>query len=188
MLESRYVIDENESVAVQMMFSLFASGKNCLEISKELFSKGYTSRGSNTPIPQQTIYNILRNERYAGTYIWAESGKKKRKHRVSTKNIEEVRIANGIPQIVDATTFAKVRMMMNSIHKSNKAKVPYVLTGKLKCGCCGKFLHGAASFNKSHKRYTFYRCGSAANCGTTIRQEYIERATAELLCAVLESV
>ena len=186
-----YVIKDEEAEAVKIMFECALLGQNIPEIIDTLTQTGYFTR-ENKPFSPQTVYRMLRSVKYKGTYLYNEEGGKKSSKGVLKGDYDEVRIANGIPQIVDEETFDKVQALLgNTTTKKNTNNVSsYILTGLLKCGCCGNSMHGYASIGgRCKKRYTNYTCrgGKSRNaCGLLIRQEYIERATAILVSNVLE--
>ena len=52
-----------------MIFEMYALGKSYSNIVDELESKGYLSKRGKK-IGKNALYWILRNERYAGYYVW----------------------------------------------------------------------------------------------------------------------
>lgn len=190
-VEKQYVINEKEAEAVKIMFNGIIRGLTIPEIIDALTQTGYFTRDKK-PFSPQTIHRILRNVKYKGTYLYNEVGGKKSSRRVLRGEFEEVRINNAIPQVIDEKTFDKVqKLLRNKKRKPQKAKKgPYILTGLIKCGCCGCSMHGYASIGGMYKkRYTNYTCrgGQSRNaCGLMIKQEFLEKATATLIVKVLE--
>lgn len=189
-INKEFFIEETEAPAVRLMFNGIISGLTIPEIIKTLTSKGYLTR-ANKPFSPQTIHRILRSEKYKGTYLYNRSDGRKRKNRVLKRHYDEVRINDGFPKIVDPNLFDKVQVLLCKTTKKTSplAKEPYVLTGVLKCGCCGNTMHGYASIGgKYKKRYTNYTCRGGKSrdfCGLSIRQEYIEMLTANVIISVL---
>lgn len=191
-INKRYAIDENEAPAVRMMFKLVLSGKTIPDIIEIITKSGYYTRDCK-PFTQQTVHRILRSVKYKGTYLY---NRKDTNHKPKVLRIkyDEVRIENAIPAVVKPDVFDKVQEMLcrRTPKSSPRATEPYLLTGLLKCGCCGKPMHGYSSFGgHSRKRYTRYTCkssGSRNTCGLSIRQEYLERATAELIINVVQGI
>ena len=62
----KFVIDEMEAETVRFMFDQFSKGIVVREIIERLAAKGILIRGK--PFPMNTVYKILRNEKYTGTY------------------------------------------------------------------------------------------------------------------------
>lgn len=117
-------------------------------IIDELNRRGFkTKRGCD--FGKNSLYEILRNERYAGTYVYNKSvsvGADGRWNRHQTRNEDEIiRIEGGIPAIISKEDFQKVQQKMaERKHKSAilKAKQEYLLSGKIKCGECGSTYAG----------------------------------------------
>ena len=191
-IEGLYTINKDEEKAVKMMFDGVIAGQTIPEIIESLTSKGFFTRKQKAFAPQ-TVHRILRCVKYKGTYLYNDKNAKKRKDRVLRLKFDEVRIPNGMPGIIDENTFDTVQRLLNTkTPKPAESKSTYSLTGKITCGCCNNTMHGYASFGGKNKiRYTNYTCrgGNARNaCNLSIRQEYIERATAVVIKNVLDTI
>ena len=72
---SDIVLDEKDSVGAKLIFDRVLENKNYNEICDELTAKGFkTSYGNN--FSPTTLLNILRNEKYTGTYVFGKYKKK----------------------------------------------------------------------------------------------------------------
>lgn len=68
----RLVINEHEAEAVRIIFKMFVRGEGYLTIADELNRLGYkTKRG--TDFTKTSFYNMLRNEKYIGNYVYNRS-------------------------------------------------------------------------------------------------------------------
>jgi site-specific DNA recombinase len=110
------------------------------------------------------LYDILRNERYVGTYIYNKSvshDSDKKFNRHASKNADEIiRIKGGLPQIISEEDFNKVQLLMNNRKRraaAYKAKEEYLLSGKIICGECGSTYAGNARRSKNCT-YISYTC------------------------------
>ena len=189
-VENKYVVDENEVPAVKMMFQEISSGASIKEVISKLTSCGYLTRKTRKPFSYNSVYGILKNEKYKGIYLYNKKDGRKRKFRVSQDNYDEIRIENGIPQIIDEETFSKVQVALTlRKRKSSLSKEEYLLTGYLVDGKTGIKMHGEVSYGgSSHKRYTRYCAKRDMGSGIQIRQEYIEKATAKVMMSVLNKI
>ena len=87
---------------------------------------------------------------------------KRNSHKTKNKG-EIIKIKDGMPAIVDTETFCIVqkRMQSNTRNASNKAKEPYLLSGKIFCGSCGAAMVGHTSCSGRNKtKYSTYNCGT----------------------------
>ena len=185
-----YAINEEEAPAVRMAFDLAIKGMSIPQIALELEKNGYLNREGRR-FPSNTIWNILKNEKYKGIYIYDKEGGRKRKFRVAKEDFGEVRKTTGMPQIVSEEVFNKAQQALSKKGKKkpDRTTQTYFLTGVLKCGSCGNLMHGEASVGgSSHKRYSYYKCPRGSGCNTKIRKEYIERATAVVLADAFNKV
>ncbi len=161
----KYEINEYEAEAVKLIFKMYLEEEGYTAIINELNRRGFkTKRGKN--FGKNSLYEILRNERYTGTYIYnksvaVDSSGKWNRHQ--TKNEDEIiRIEGGVPQIISKEDFLKVQAkMVARKHKtaSFKAKHDYLLSGKIKCGeCASAYAGNARRPDKKNPLYISYNC------------------------------
>lgn len=183
----KYVINEYEKPAVQMIFNGICEGKGYNQIINELNKEGYRTR-NNKPFGKNSIHEILRNEKYRGVYIFNRASAKdyrgKRNNHLNKYDDEVIRIEGGIPAIIDDETFEAVTRIITSRKKlspSKAAKENYLLAGKIFCGECGNSMSGNRKFSGRNKRlHVTYRCNTRTSKTSTecsnkeLRREYIE--------------
>ncbi len=157
----RIVIDEPAAEVVRYIYDEYSKGEYARNIISHLTEKGIYFKGK--PFGKPTVYNILRNEKYSGTY----------------KHGEEV-IDNMYPQIVPTEIFYKVRKILDA-NKYGKTslQVDYLLRQKLICGNCGQPMNGESGSNKSGVKCFYYKCNGRKkrinNCNkATVRKDVIE--------------
>ncbi|MFR5876934.1 MAG: recombinase family protein [Eubacterium sp.] len=141
--EQQFEINLETAPIVQSIYEMYASGKTVAEIIRELNAQGYKTSMGNS-FNQNSLHTILKNKRYLGYYIY-----------------RDYEIPNAIPQIIDNNLFNKVQAIMNRNRKapaSSKAKVQYLLTTKLFCGCCKEMMTGYSARGKQGKVYHYYIC------------------------------
>lgn len=170
----RYEIEGSEADGVQYIFKSVTEGKGYDRIIRELNAMGYKTR-KGLPFGKNSIHEILRNEKYAGVYIFNRAAEMnicgmRNNHQKKTGN-EIIRIENGMPAIIDRKTFDTVAAIISSrkhSDESGQAKETYLLTGKIICGECGKAFGGARKFSGRSKRlYVTYRCYNRDKTGDT---------------------
>lgn len=98
----------------------------------------------------------------------------------------DIRIEDGIPAIIDKDLFEAVqrRLTKNSEAPARgKAKVDYLLAGKLFCGHCGNSMNGESGTSKTKTVHNYYTCYSRKRNHTCdkkpLRKEFIERIVVE---------
>ena len=149
----KYVINEDEAKIVKEIFDLYVNkGKGLMDIAIEMNKKGYKTR-LHRPFKQTSIYDILRNNTYIGTYTFKIE-----------KTEEFYEYEDAIPQIIDKEVFNKVKEISsrNSKHKGTySAKENYYLSGLIVCKECGRNYVGTKTTRrKNGKTYTYrkYKC------------------------------
>lgn len=161
----KYVINEFESEAIKLIFKMYIDGSGYGQISNELNRKGYkTKRGGK--FGKNSLYEILRNEKYTGVYIYNKSvhpDENGKFNRHAYKSDDEViRIEGGIPQIISKEVFQIAQQKMKERkHRTAafKAKQDYLLSGKIVCGECGSTYAGNSRKSVHHKPlYISYNC------------------------------
>lgn len=193
----RLEIDKEEALAVKFIFQSVLDGKGYTYIIKELNERGMkTKRGK--AFGKNSLYDILRNEKYCGTYTYnrAESkiGTTRNNHR-SKSNEDIIRIENGVPAIVSKEAFQKVQEILNKrSNKSStaKAKEVYLLTGKVYCGECGAVYCGNRHrCGRSKTTMVTYRCNNRTAKTTVVcknkevNKHYLERFVLNVLSDII---
>jgi DNA invertase Pin-like site-specific DNA recombinase len=157
-----------------------------------------------------TIREILRNEAYVGTFVWAKRRLGKY-HRVAAGEIrprtdgagvkinpreERIIRPGAFPALVGEAVFARVQEKLTlrkkrtcSHRKTNGDR--YLLSGIVICGHCGKPMYGTAkSRTKAGKRYAYpkYICSSYQAIGRGSGCLYHTVDQAELLAFVMSKL
>ena len=140
-LDGRKIVsDEYQSEVVRYIYEQFSKGVYVKNIIKALNEKGVTHKGK--PLPRNTVYNILKNDKYLGIY----------------QHGEEI-VDNMYPQIVPTELYEKVRAIVNK-NKFGKRSVnaDFLLRHKIKCGYCGQSINAESGTAKNGTRVYYYKC------------------------------
>lgn len=138
----RYIINDYEAEAVRMIFRDVADGCGYNVVLNKLNAMGYRTRLGNT-FSKETLYEMLRNEKYNGVYVFSRAASKdelgRRNNHLDKPIEDQIRIPGGMPKIVDDETFARVQAILASRkrHGRRDGKRKYLLTGMVFCGLCG---------------------------------------------------
>ena len=156
-----YVINEEEARTVRLVYELYAKGYGYASIAKEVNAKGYKSK-SGGEFKKTSIYDILINEKYTGTFIFGKRvGKSNRKYKDDS---EIIRIENGIPRIVSDELYQSVKKMMSKRTKPRvNSKYDYILTGYMVCDKCGSPFVGGNRYKAKGKWVHVYSCNKKIN-------------------------
>lgn len=164
--DKQYVINEYEAETIRLIFKMKLAGKGYGAIADELNLLGRkTKRGR--PFGKNSLYEILRNEKYCGTYVYNQTPKKiagRRNNRVKKPEEEIIRIEDAIPAIISKSDWLTVNEMMdkNKTGPRNIDNSSYILTGVLRCGECGSAMTGFTVSKKGKNgeriRYRYYTC------------------------------
>lgn len=188
----KYEINSFEAEAVKLIFKMYLEGEGYTAIIDELNRRSFTTKRGK-PFGKNSIFEILKNEKYTGTYIYnktAPVGSDGKWNRHQTRNEDEIiRVEGGIPQIISKEDFKKVQeKMAERKHKSAsyKAKQEYLLSGKIRCGCCGSNFCGNARKSTENKPlYISYNCvkknGSVKCKNPGVKRDYIEQLVLDKL-------
>jgi len=193
----KYVINEYEAEAVRMIFRMYLDGSSYTEIIDALNAKGYRTRRGVT-FAKNSLYAILRNERYTGVYIYVKDSTKNSKGKYVRHGEYEpeavIRIPGGIPAIISEQEFQLVQAKMKERqHKAAKfsAKQEYLLSGKIYCGECGSpYAGNSRKPRPDHPLYISYKCTRRNQRDTKcnnpeINRDKLERLVLERLSEVL---
>ena len=139
----KLVVDPDTAHIVQEAFSLYANGESVAAICRKFNSAGYKT-AKNTEFNRSSFKAMFRNTRYIGTYTY-----------------KDIVIENGIPAIIDKELFETVQRRLSKTATAparGKAKVDYLLSGKLFCGHCGASMNGESGAGRHGKVYHYYSC------------------------------
>lgn len=157
----KVLIDEEQAKILRYMYEQYASGVYVKDIIAELTEKGIYYRGK--PFKRTTVYNLLRNEKYAGIL----------------RHGDEV-FTNIYPQIVPDEIYNIVREKIESNHYGkHDSTVKYLLKNKVHCGYCGHTIASDSGTAKSGEIKRYYKCTNrkhnAACRKTPIRKDVLEQ-------------
>lgn len=193
----KYIINEYEAEAVRLIFRMYLEGYSYTEIIDSLNTKGYHTR-RGIPFAKNSLYAILRNERYTGVYIYVKDSTKNPRGKYVRHGEYDpdavIRIPGGIPAIISEDDFHRVQAKMKERqHKAAKfsAKQEYLLSGKIYCGECGSpYAGNSRKPRPDHPLYISYKCTRRNQRDTKcnnpeINRDKLERLVLERLSGVL---
>ena len=136
-------VNQAEAETVIIIFSDYLSGHGRLAIANKLNELGLkTKQGKEWD--SRKIRDVLINEKYAGDLLLQKvyvHDHLEKKNAVNDGVLPQYYISNNHEPIIDRRTFEAVQMELerrSKIYKSSNTSVSYPLTGKIKCGICGK--------------------------------------------------
>ena len=156
----KVVIDDERAEVVRYIFEQYSLGVYVKDIIASLTARGIFNRGK--PFARNTVYNILKNEKYSGIY----------------RHNDEV-FENMYPQIVPLEIFERVRGKINANKYGKRSiEVVYLLRHKLKCGYCGQPISAECGTSKTGAKKRYYKCFGRKNHNgckkSMIRKDYLE--------------
>ena len=138
--DRKIVIDEEQAQAVRYIYEQFSKGAYVRQIIKALTAEGVSYHGK--PFAMNTVYNILKNEKYRGVYYHGEE-----------------RIDNMYPRIVSDEVFERVRKIVEANkHGKRSVAVTYLLRHKLVCGYCGQSVIAENGTSHTGEKKYYYKC------------------------------
>ncbi len=161
----RLAIDEATAKIVRDIFNWYGDGMRITDICQLLSERkictpsAYRLGKNNHQWSKDTVYKILSDERYTGTYIARKTKKVNydTKKRVSLPHKDWIVIKNHHEPIISSTLFEKVQKMkqkkksIKTKEELQKEKEGALLSGKIYCGHCHKKMQ-----RKGKKTFTYY--------------------------------
>jgi len=149
-------IVSEEAEIVREMYCLYVHERlSCHEIAGRLTRRQVPTRTGSGEWSPSTIKGILGSETYAG--VWHDNKHKRGKG----TNPTEDWIAVSVPPLVSRELWeaAQVQIATNRERLRRRPKYPYLLSGILRCGSCGRAFTGTTSVpSRGRKAYHYYRC------------------------------
>ena len=170
----KWALDPLTAPLVAEAFDRYANGETVAAICDDFNARGYrTAKGAK--FNKSSFKNIFRNEKYIGVYKY-----------------KDIRQENAVPRIVTDDVWAKVkaRLKVNEAAPARgKAKVPYLLAGKIFCGHCGSQMVGECGRSKNGRTYNYYSCAGRKthrNCNKKpVPKDWIESVVVQDALEVL---
>jgi DNA invertase Pin-like site-specific DNA recombinase len=170
--EKKVIIDEEKAEVVRFIFEQFANGVFVREIIETLTANGILHKGK--PFPMNTIYGILKNEKYSGTYMLGD------------EVVDKI-----YPPIISQEVFSRVRAKVDANKYGKRSiAVVYLLRHKIKCGYCGESIIAECGTSKMGDRRYYYKCHGRKNLHNGCKQKAFRKETLEqfVLDAILEEL
>ena len=149
--KNKIVIDEEAAPVVRRIFALALSGMSCRNIATLLNQEGIPTPATYANLPvarpgpytglwsSERISDMLQNETYIGNMVQGRSVKISYKSKKCLKqNPANWVVVEGTHEpLVDAETFRKVRMLVNSRRHTRSRTYDFLLKGLIFCHECG---------------------------------------------------
>lgn len=138
-------VDEETAPIVRYIFERYAAGASKTEIAAYLNDRGHRTK-SGTKFTVNSFRTILSNPKYIGVYHY-----------------DEVSVEDGCPALIEKELFDDVQKKTAATKRApahKKAKVEYLLNGKLFCGYCASPMVGDCGTSKTGERYYYYSCAA----------------------------
>jgi len=174
-------IDPLKARAVRIYFEGVRDSVSLPKIAETLNDLGYRTQAGRK-FTANSFATWAYNQKYLGNYVWNQTMPRDMdgKRTSRKKPVADHIIKKGvIPQIIEPELFWPVNALMKERQMKPgrmKAKVNYLLSGKIICGKCGTG-YNANAYRKrkdSDEYYRYYKC--SAKCGnTSVRKDDIEK-------------
>lgn len=149
--KNKIVIDEEVAPVVRRVFALALSGMSCRNIASLLNQEGIPTPATYANLPvakpgpytglwsSERISDMLQNETYIGNMVQGRSVKISYKSKKCLKQdpANWVIVEGTHEPLVDAETFRKVRMLVNSRKHTRSRTYDFLLKGLIFCHECG---------------------------------------------------
>ena len=151
-----YVHNENAKI-VKRIFEEFAMGCSKTDICERLNQEGYRNQRGKK-FNTRTLYDLLRNEKYIGNYVYTIDKKE-------TIRLDGIIKDHPIDRELWNTVQRLCKEASENVQSRHQAKHQYHLTGKAFCTCCNEHICGAGSKRsgghngkKDGKLNYYYKC------------------------------
>lgn len=166
--DHKLVINPATAHIVREAFELYANGETVADICRMFNAKGYrTAKG--VEFNRNSFKSMFRNKRYIGVYTY-----------------KDIEMEGGVPAIIDKELFETVSRRLSKNAEAparGKAKVDYLLAGKLFCGHCGGSMNGESGTSRTGAVHNYYTCYTRKRKHTCekkpLKKEWIEYIVAQ---------
>ena len=144
-VDKTVTIDEKTGPIARWIFEQYASGMGKKEIIDCLNAKGYKTNAGKS-FNYNSLQHTFSNKKYIGI------------HEFDGEEIEGI-----YPPLIDVELFNRAQVQLEKNRRAPaaaKAKVRYVLQGKIFCGLCGAHMVGDCGVNAQKVTYYYYACNN----------------------------
>lgn len=179
--ERRYVINEFEAAFVRKIFDAALAGSGFGAVIREMRDCGVVGKRGK-PIGYNQIYDILKNEKYTGVYIYTPVQAKGKAAQRAKNSPGAIRVEGAIPQIIEREKFEEVQKIM-ATRKHSGRHAEYLCSRLVYCAECGAPMHAIMT---KQGRYGYYYCSK--KCGApNVRMDDVDAAAIAYLREILSS-
>ena len=172
--DGHYIVNREEASVVCEIFERFANGDTIKEITDSLNSRGILTK-KQLKFTKSSLYTLLRNRKYLGTYIYGD-----------------ICVENAFEAIVTKELFDRAQNKMKvqrKAHPRKEGNTDFILTSKLFCGECGGAMIGDSGTGKNGTTHYYYKCGNAKRkkgCHKkAVRKDWIENVVIEYIMKII---
>lgn len=158
-------IDELTAPFVREAFRRYAAGASVAELVEDFNRRGWRT-ASGRSFSRSSFHRMFANERYIGIYRY-----------------DDIRLEGAVPALIEKDVWDAVQRRLSAVSDApgrGKAKVEYLLSGKVFCGHCGARLIGDSGTGKQGATHNYYSCYTRRRHHTCdkapIRQDVLEDA------------
>ncbi|MCY4623582.1 MAG: recombinase family protein [Chloroflexi bacterium] len=165
-------VDPDAAPVVKDAFEKALRGHGLKELCADFNRRGITIKGRRWH--RTTLHYLLTNEVYTGTAVWGRMLK-------GVKASDPVRVEGTWPALVSRETFDAVQRALHdrapAVQRPASVGSPFLLSGLLRCGHCGRSFTGQAA---KSGRYAYYVCTTLHRQGAgTCKARYLNAAKLE---------
>ena len=171
-MKKRLVVEPGEAGVVRKIFNVYLNGNKgqrlgMYGVARYLNEKGITYRGK--PWSSGRVNDLLQNSAYIGEYYF-----NKKDHKTGERKPKEEWILIKVDPIVEEKVFKRVKERRKGRSPVNVpprvVNSPTLLTGILKCGCCGA---GMTLATGKGGQYRYYKCTTRIKKGVGCDSENV---------------
>lgn len=164
--KGEYTIVEEEASTVRHMFDLYESGKSLLNVARTINAQGIRTR-SGAEWSATTVWGIIGNPTYCGTYRYNMRNEQKGAHEWSFRDDKDIVFnEDHHPPIITKEQFERCKEILDRRNskkrgtvKTYERKHTHIFAGLLTCGYCGSQM--TATIDRARKggwRPSIYLC------------------------------
>lgn len=160
----KWTINE-DAETIKRIFHEYLGGKPLRQIARDLTKEGLKTGKGKTTWRMDTLYRILRNEKYSGAILLLKTIRPRFMDK-SVKNRgqeEQYFIEDHHPAIISKEDWQKVQQEFNRQHRPERVKTgtrikePSVFAQKIVCGDCANYFIRQRETTKAPEKNDYYR-------------------------------
>jgi site-specific DNA recombinase len=160
-----YTINDDQAEIIRKIYAMVLKHHISIKGVQKMLKQNIIFSPTGKPLwPLSSLYNILTNKTYLGTFISMKYRYQKIgiKRKIVTERPKDEWITISVPPIIDKITFEQVQQQLQANKATPRQPIvhPFLLSGIIFCGICGRRMLAHSCMFRDGTTKAYYQCAA----------------------------